>query len=205
MKGSRLNKRRVVLGITGSFGSGKSTVSKIFKSLGSAIIDADKIAHVVIRKGSKTYKKIVVTFGRDILTSDGGINHSRLAEIVFSSKALARKINGLIHPEILRIIKEKLNAKTGNTPVVLDAPLLIESGLKREVDYLIVVKASRAEQIKRLLKKTNLSEADILRRIKLQMPLSDKIRMADFVIDNSGSIKETKKQVKYIRRRLWKS
>jgi dephospho-CoA kinase len=109
-----------------------------------------------------------------------------------------------VYPQIIRIIKEKIKASKSQN-IILDAPLLIEAGLEGLADKLLVVTISREEQLKRLLRKTNLKKADILKRIRAQYPLSRKVRMADFIIDNSGRLKETKEQVNKIRRLLWKS
>ena len=109
-----------------------------------------------------------------------------------------------MHPEIIRIMKDQIE-KSSKKIIVLDAPLLIEAGLKPWVDKLIVVKAERKKQIERIIKKSNLRRQEILNRIKSQLPLRDKVRGADFVIDNNGTLKSTKRQVEKIRRRLWKN
>ena len=194
MQRQRHNKEKVVLGITGSFGSGKTTVARIFQSFGAKIIDADRIAHRVIKPGRPIYKKIINIFGKDVLNKNRTINRHRLAKIVFNNKNLLKRLNKIIHPQVIRIIKTKIKTTRAKV-IVLDAPLLIEARLKNLVDKLIVVKIDRAKQIERLIKKTSLSKKDTLKRIRHQMPLADKVRLADFVIDNSGSIGRTKKQV----------
>ena len=204
MKRQKRNKKSVILGITGTFGSGKSTVANIFKSSGAELIDADKIAHRVIRPGSGIYKKIIKAFSRSILKKNKSIDRRKIAKVVFKDKKLLQKLNQIIHPEVIRIIKNQICASAKGI-VVLDAPLLIEAGLKGIVDKLIVVGIHKKKQIERALKKTSLSEADILKRIKAQIPLKDKIRLADFVIDNSSTIGKTRKQVISIRRLVWKS
>jgi len=204
MKRQKRNKKRVILGITGTFGSGKSTVANMFKSSGAELIDADKIAHRVIRPGSGIYKKIINAFSRSILKKNKTIDRKKIAKVVFKDKKLLQKLNRIIHPEVIKIIKNQICSSTKDI-IVLDAPLLIEAGLKRLVDKLIVVSILKKKQIERALKKTSLSEADILKRIKAQIPLKDKIRLADFVIDNSSTIGKTRKQVVSIRRLVWKS
>jgi len=204
MKRQKRNKKRVILGITGTFASGKSTVANMFKSYGAKLIDADKIAHRVIRPGSGIYKKIINAFSRSILKKNKTIDRKKIAKVVFKDKKLLQKLNRIIHPEVIKIIKNQICASTKEI-VVLDAPLLIEAGLEGIVDKLIVVSIHKKKQIERALKKTSLSEADILKRIKAQIPLKDKIRLADFVIDNNSTIGKTRKQVVSIRRLVWKS
>jgi dephospho-CoA kinase len=206
MKGQRQkrNKKRIILGLTGSFGSGKTTVARIFKSFGCKIIDADRISHMVIKPDTKVYKKITNTFGKDILNKNRTINRNQLAQIVFNNKNLLKILNKIMHPEVIRTIKSKIK-NSGSKIIILDAPLLIEAGLKKLADKLIVVKIKRIKQVERLMRKTPLSKIDILKRIGHQMSLADKVRLADFVIDNSGTMGETRRQVEKIRRLLWKN
>ena len=198
------DRKRIILGLTGSFGSGKTTVARIFRSLGAKIIDADKIAHRLIKPRTKIYKKIIDTFGKDILKKNRAIDRDKLARIVFNNKLLLKRLNDIIHPQAIRVIKEKIKASP-ERGIILDAPLLIETGLGKIVDKLIVVTITREKQIKRIGKKTGLKRTDILKRIEAQTPLRNKIRLADFVIDNSATIEKTKKQVEQIRRLLWKN
>jgi dephospho-CoA kinase len=202
MRRQRQNRKRLILGLTGTFGSGKSTVARMLKSDRNKIIDADKIAHRVLGQAD-VYKKITGIFGREVIENDS-IDRSRLGGSVFCSKRLLGKLQEIVHPKIIRIIKEEIKDYP-DKDIILDAPLLIEVGLERLADKVLVVKISREEQVRRLIRKTNLCRKDILRRINAQIPLSTKVRMADFVIDNSGTLKETKEQVGKIRRLLWKS
>ena len=204
MPGRKPNRKKIVLGLTGSFGSGKTTVAGIFRSYGAEIIDADRIAHSCIAGGTLSYKRICKAFGKDILKKNRTIDRVKLARIVFDNKGLLKKLNKIIHPEVIRIIRKKIK-KSKSKIIVLDAPLLLEAGLRRMVDKLIVVKIKRAEQLERIQRKFSFSREDILKRIKRQMPLQLKVRLADFVIDNSGTIEETKKQIEEIRRLLWKN
>lgn len=193
--------RKLILGLTGTFGSGKSTVARIFKSLGAKVIDADKIAHRAILPQSQTYKKIIYAFGGCILKKNNQIDRLKLAHLVFANKKLLMKLNAITHPQIIRIIKDEIR-HTKSRFIVLDAPLLIEAGLHKLVDKLVVVKINKFKQMARLLKKTSLTKTGILRRIKAQLPLKYKAAIADFVIDNSGKITETRKQVKTVWRSL---
>ncbi|MCX5706891.1 MAG: dephospho-CoA kinase [Candidatus Omnitrophica bacterium] len=204
MPRQKQNKKKVVIGLTGSFGSGKSTVAEIFKSYGAFVIDADRIAHSSIKKSAKTYRKIIKVFGVSILNNRKEIDRGKLGKIVFNRQNLLKKLNKIIHPEVIRIIKTGIRKKKGGM-IILDVPLLLEAGLAKIAPQLIVVTISRDKQIQRLLKKTYLSKTEILKRIKTQIPLRQKSRSADFIIDNSSSIRKTRKQVVEIRRKLWKN
>jgi dephospho-CoA kinase len=204
MQKQRQNKNKLILGITGSFGSGKTTVAKMFKSQGAQIIDADKLAHNCLAPKSPYYKRIINTFGKDILNKNNAIDRKKLAAIVFNNKNLLLKLNNIIHPQVIRIIKKKMKYSKSKL-IVLDVALLIESGLKKEVDKLIVVKIHRHKQIERIKKRDSLRSKDILKRISYQIPLEQKAGLADFIIDNSGTLKETERQVKDIWKSIYKT
>lgn len=193
--------KKIILGITGSFGSGKTTVSGLFRTFGAQVIDADKLAHESILPKGRCYKKIIAAFGRGILRSDETIDRSKLGSIVFSDKKLLKELNNIIHPEVIKKMKNLIK-KSKTKMIILDIPLLIESGLEKFVDKLIVVKINHREQIKRIKKKTSLGREDILKRIDSQIPLRVKARLADFIIDNSATVEETKKQTKKIMKQL---
>lgn len=195
---------RLILGITGNFGTGKTTVAGYFKSFGAKIIDADKIAHIVIEPGSKAYNKIIGIFGKEIVKKNKTIDRVLLSKIVFNNSGLLKRLNRIIHPEVGKIIKEEIKASREKV-IVLDVPLLYESGLQYLADKIIVVKARREKQFERIVSGRSFTKEEIIKRIRAQMRLSDKIRRADFVIDNSGSKENTKKQVEKLRRILWKN
>lgn len=204
MKEPAVKHKKFILGVTGGFGTGKSTVAKYFKRFGAKVIDADKISRNLLNPGTEAYRKAVDIFGESILKNNKDIDRIKLAGIVFSDNNLLKKLNKLIHPEVKKIIKRKI-ARASEKIVVLDVPLLFEAKLENLVDKIIVVKAGRAEQIQRIRNKSLFTKEDIVKRINAQMPLSDKVRLADFVIDNSGTLNNTNKQVEKLRRMLWKN
>lgn len=190
--------------MTGSFGTGKTTVAGMLRAYGARVIDADAIGHNLLRKRTRVYVSIVRRFGSGVLASDKTIDRRALSAVVFASDARLKQLNQIIHPEIIRIIKEEIS-KVRKGVVVLDAPLLVETGLNRYADKLVVVTSSRARQIQRVQKRSRLSKTAIVRRLRSQIPLQDKVRMADFVIDNNGTRKDLRKQVMEIRRMWWTS
>jgi dephospho-CoA kinase len=204
MKKRLKNKNKLVIGLTGGFGTGKTTVAGILRSKGIKVIDADAIGHSLLKPGTRVYAAIVRRFGSTVLQRDGKIDRGELSRIVFSRNASLDSLNKIIHPEIIRIIKNEISLVRKGV-VVLDAPLLLEVGFQRFVDKVIVVAASRKNQITRAQKRMRLSKAAINRRICSQIPLQDKVRMADFVIDNNGTRETLRKRVEEIRRMWWTS
>ncbi|MFA5119131.1 MAG: dephospho-CoA kinase [Candidatus Omnitrophota bacterium] len=186
-------RKRVVVGLTGSFGSGKSSVAGIFAGRGAHVIDADKIAHSLIRPASAVYRRIIRVFGEDILKKDLTIDRKKLGEVVFNDKSRLVRLNRIIQPAIIRMIKSRIRAHTSGI-IVLDAPLLVEAGLTKLVDTLIVVTISPDKQVSRIMKKTGLLQSEIKKRIACQIPLAEKIRRADFVIDNDQTKSRTRRQ-----------
>jgi len=198
---SSKRKKTIVIGITGGFGTGKTTAAKVFKGLGAKILDADKMAHETLRKGTPSYGNVVKEFGGEILADGGEIQRAELAGLAFRSRKTLKRLCDIVHPIVIKKIKAAISSlsRRKNVPaIVIDAPLLIEAGLHKAADYIIVVKTSRATQIKRAMKKTRLSYAEAMKRIRSQMPLSKKIRMADYIVDNEGSRENVKKTIKKI-------
>jgi dephospho-CoA kinase len=188
----------VVIGITGSFGTGKSFVASLFRRMGAKVIDADRLARAALEKDAAVRRKIIAAFGPEILDSGDAIDRKRLGKIVFSDRKALNRLNGIIHPVVISAIKRFARDNRARATVVIDAPLLVEAGLAGLVDRLIVVKASRANQIKRCIKKFGMTREDVLKRAKSQAPLRKKEKMADFVIDNDGARSGTRRQVKMI-------
>lgn len=194
----------IIVGMTGGIGTGKTTAAEMFRRMGAAVIDADEISHRLIYPGRPAWKKIVSTFGKAVLRRDYFIDRKILAQKVFSDSRQLKKLNGIIHPLVYKAIREKIATIRRPDPsavVILDVPLLLESVGQRHADKLVVVAAPRDVQLKRVCEKFGIGKSDALRRIKAQMPLKEKIKIADFVIDNGGSLISTEKQV----RAIWKT
>ncbi|MBN1527212.1 MAG: dephospho-CoA kinase [Candidatus Omnitrophica bacterium] len=188
-----------IIGLTGSIGTGKTFVASVFRSLGAEILDADRIAHDAIRRTGPAYRKIVRAFGPAILGSRRAIDRKRLGRIVFADSRKLKKLNRIVHPEVIRVIKKRAARVGRGRLVVIDAPLLVEAGLDSMVDALVVVACSRKAQLERFRKKSGLSAREVMKRLANQIPLRQKIGMADFVIYNNGTKAETRKLV----RRVW--
>ena len=183
----------MIIGITGSIGSGKSTVSKIFEKYGFTVIDADEISHRIIEK--KPIKKILTNnFGNMILNKKGEINRKELGKIAFGDKNKLKKLNSIVHPLIIGEIKKRVG-KLENKNIVIDAPLLLETDAKKLVDKIIVVKTYSENIIKR---NKRFSTEQLEKILNFQMPLDKKIKHANFVIDNNGNLESLEKQVKEI-------
>ncbi|MBU4603006.1 dephospho-CoA kinase [bacterium] len=196
----------LIVGLTGGIVGGKSTVASMFRDLGAKIIDADILGHSVILPYKPAGKKIVKLFGEDILRNDLTIDREKLGKIVFTDQALLKKLNEITHPEIIKLIKKEINMarnKTHNQEkiLVIDAALIYEAKIDRLMDKIIVVYIDEDEQIKRLIKRNNLSKDEASQRVKSQIPMKEKIRMADYVIDNNDTLDKTKEQVE----KIWQS
>ena len=195
----------IIIGVTGSIGTGKTTVAGIFRKMGAVVIDADEISYQLIYPGKPAWKKIVSAFGKTVLRRDHFIDRKVLGRKVFSDSRLLKKLSGIIHPLVYKEIRGKIARIKRSDPsaiVVVDVPLLLESGGRKQVDKVIVVAAPRKVQLDRACGKFGIRRADVLRRIKTQMPLKEKIKAADFVIDNGGSIVSTAKQSRAIWKKL---
>ncbi len=194
----------LIVGLTGGMASGKSVASETFKGLGLPVIDADFIARGMVRPGEIGYKEIIDHFGREILNPDQTINRRRLAKIIFSDPKERERLNSILHPRIVEEIKKRIEGfkEKGERIVIVDAALLIEAGQLSLVDKLIVVTVSPKIQIKRLAQRDHLTEKEAGERIATQMPLSEKVKLADYVIDNSGPVKKTIKRTKEVYNQL---
>ncbi len=191
----------MIIGLTGGFGSGKTTVAKMFRAKKTLVVDADKIAHQIIRPKTSTYKKIIDHFGKIILTSDSQINRDKLGVLVFKNKKELKWLIEVIHPSVvlkIKVLIKKYKRLYPKKSVILDVPLLFEAGLDSLTDKLIVVKCKLSTQISRTKIKTGLNRQEILKRINSQLPMSKKVKMADWVIDNGGTLFQTRRQVEKV-------
>lgn len=187
----------VVIGLTGGIASGKSTVSQMFHDMQIPVIDADIIAREVVEQGKPAYKEIVAVFGKDILQADGELDRPRLGSIVFHNEEKRLQLNQIVHPAV----RKEMNAQKdryitgGRRAVVLDIPLLFESKLTALVDQILLVAVNPETQLERLMQRNAFTEEEAKARIASQMPLAEKIPLADEIIYNNGTIAETKAQL----------
>ena len=184
----------VVLGLTGSFGSGKSTVASIFDELGVPRQDADQIARDVVRPGTRALDEIVEAFGQDVLDAEGTMDREKMAKMVFSDEEARQRLNSIIHPRVRERMKEFIEDHAGEPLVVVEIPLLLEGGRSGTVDKVVVVTTSESIRFERLAG-LGFSEEQIQARLGAQMPQEEKITLADHVIDNGGSLEATREQV----------
>ena len=178
----------ILIGLTGSVATGKSTVAKMFKKCGAIVIDADELAREVVQPGKPAWREIVRTFGRRILNLDRTIDRHALGAIVFHDKKKLRHLERIIHPRVAREQIRLTKQATKNNPkavVIYDVPLLFEAGIDKRVDKTVVVAATRETQIMRLKNRNGLTRAEALRRIRSQMPLAMKRLRADYILDGT--------------------
>ncbi|WP_438311439.1 dephospho-CoA kinase [Sporosarcina sp. FA9] len=190
----------MIIGLTGSIASGKSTISEILKSKGFPVVDADEIAHRVVEPGSPVLKEIELTFGNEMIKSDGSLNREKLGERIFGNEIERKKLNSIIHPAIrveMLSQKEKLLLEGANT-VIMDIPLLFESKLQHFVEKIIVVSVTPEIQKQRLMDRNVLTEEEAVVRIQSQLPMDQKEKGADAVIFNNGTIEDSEQQLNTI-------
>lgn len=196
-------KRGIIVGITGGIACGKTTVSQLLAEKGAIPINADEIGHQLLKADSPVITELTNEFGEDILEKSGDVSRKKLGVIVFGDKAARERLNSILHPLIIersRTHAQQLVKEDPSCVVLLDAPLLIEAGAYDSVDLIVVVSSSPEIQIKRIIERSKaqnrpLTETDAQARIDSQMPLSEKIKYADVVIENEGTLEELKKRV----------
>lgn len=193
----------VVIGVTGSVGTGKSTVARMFGALGAEVLDADAITHELTRPNQPVWRKIVKRFGPRVVRENGSLCREELARQVFRDPAKRKALERIVHPAVLAEIRRRireLRQRRNVKAVVADVPLLVETGSQQWMDALVVVTARPAQQRARLRAKFGWSRKQIEARRRAQMPQAAKVALADHVIDNTGSVGATRTQVN----RLWK-
>jgi dephospho-CoA kinase len=187
-----------VFGLTGGIGTGKSTVSRMFREEGLPVVDADRIAREVTAPGRPAYDAVVRAFGRGILLQDGRIDRAKLGGIVFSDPAKRAVLEAATHPEIARGIASELYRleSEGRVVAIVEAALIHETGRRARFEAVVAVRCEKAQQLRRLMKRDGISEEDAARKISSQMDTDEKARASEHVIDNSGDLASTRAQVR---------
>jgi dephospho-CoA kinase len=190
----------LLVGLTGGIGSGKSTVARMLEERGAVVFDADLLAREAVEPGTPGHTAVIERFGADVLAPGGELDREALASIVFADPSARRDLEQIVHPEVRRLFAEGSEAyHDTDRIVVFSAPLLVETGMHTAFEILVVVSATVVTQIERLMRQRGMSEAAIRARIDAQAPLEDKAAVADFLVDNGGTLPELESQVE----RLW--
>jgi dephospho-CoA kinase len=185
----------LLVGLTGGIGSGKSTVSRMLQERGAVVLDADGFARAAVVAGSPGLRSVVARFGPDILMADGSLDRGKLASIVFADPQALADLEAIVHPEVRRMIADGIQENIdADRVVVLVNPLLIEMGTHRDCDVVVVVSALPETQVARSVAR-GMTEDDVLARIAAQLPLEDRARMADVLIDNEGTLEDLEREV----------
>jgi dephospho-CoA kinase len=189
------------VGLTGGLASGKSFVGRSLAELGCFLIQADELGHQVIEPGGEAYQGVVALFGKEILGPGGRIDRRRLAALVFSEPEQLARLNALVHPPVKareRALAAEFAREHPDGIAVTEAAILVETGTYKDYDRLIVAVCRPEQQIARSMERDGVSRAEVLNRLRRQMPLEDKVKYADFVIDTSGSKENTLQQVRTV-------
>ena len=187
----------MIIGLTGGMGSGKSSALRIFKEIGCRAISADTIAHSILKKDTKVIKAIIKTFGEGIIGKSGTINRKKLGRIVFEDDYKRKKLESIIHPAIIAALKREVaKSKSRKNSLIVEAPLLFEKKLAYLFDGTVVVYVTEKTAIRRLMGRDKLSLKEAGKRLKMQLPLSEKKKIADYVINNNTTIRNLKRQVR---------
>ena len=197
----------VIIGLTGGIGSGKSSVAEMFKDEGAYVIDFDYLARVVVEPDTPAWRDIVDYFGQEILSPDRTLNRSKLAEIVFSDAQSRKALEGFTHPRIFEkrdTLLKDIKTKDSQAIVIVDVPLLFELSLNKNFDTIILVYVSRDVQIERAIKRDALLKEEVEKRLKAQINIEKKKLLADYIINNEGSLKNTRDQVRKVTHELKK-
>jgi dephospho-CoA kinase len=198
------------VGLTGGIAAGKSVVGEMFAALGAHVIQADEISHQLMQPGEAVYREVVAHFGAEILDPDGSVNRARLAELAFGSKpSRVQELNQIVHPAVIRREEEWMDEVRRHDPhavAVVEAALILEAGMARGLDRLVVVTCRPEQRIERWARRLKVDDEtarrEVIRRMAAQLPDEEKIKAADYVVDNSGSLDETRRQVEEIYSKL---
>jgi dephospho-CoA kinase len=188
----------IVAGLTGGIGTGKSTVAAVFAEAGAVVIDADAIARAAVARNKPAWRDVVDHFGKGILMPGGHIDRRKLGAIIFADAVQKAHLDRIVHPHVKTEIQRQTKLIAKSRPravVILDVPLLLETGMDRGLDEIIVVYAPESLQLERLIRRDRLSASEALSRIRSQMPIEEKKRRATIVIDNSAEPAATRQQV----------
>lgn len=204
MKSKITNNYSLLVGLTGSIAAGKSMISSYFEKLSAFVIDADKVYQELTQPNSPLLKLMAIEFGSLIINEDGSLNRNYLASLVFSSEEFRMKLNRITHPAVIDAIIKKINEISDKKIIIVSAPLLIEANFLSIFDYLIVINCNRQQQIERLVLRDKISQAEAEKRLNSQLSSEEKIKYADFIIDNSKTIDYAYQQAKLIYNKLLK-
>lgn len=186
----------LIVGLTGGIATGKSTVTQMFQSIDIPVIETDKIAKDMLMKGTEGYEEVIASFTKSILLTDNEINRKKLAQIVFSNPQRRKRLNEIVHPRVKSIVKTEIQKykELGTKMIVIDVPLLFETDFIDLVDKTIVVYTTFKRQKERLMERERIDREYAEIKISAQMPLNRKVDLADYVIDNTASILNTRKE-----------
>lgn len=195
----------LTVGLTGGVASGKTAASQILKEEGAYVIDADQVSRELVQPHTSTWNELIRVFGEDIVQKDGSIDRKKLAARVFSNGAQRKLLNQILHPRIREEMERRTREIGQRNPeaiVVIDAALLVELGDYREMDKVIVVTSTEKQQVERLKDRDGMDPEDARKILSSQMPLEEKLKAADFVIRNEGSLEEMRRRAKEIFKEL---
>lgn len=193
-----------VFGLTGGIGSGKSTVASLLRERGVPVVDADELAREAVAPGSEGLAQVLAAFGDELLAADGSLDRKRLGALVFGDESARKRLNALTHPIVRRLSQERFAEldRQGVALAAYDVPLLFEVGLDAALRPVVLVAASEQTQIERVRSRDGLSDADARARISAQLPLAEKRRRADYVLENDGSRVDLAAQVEALLAKL---
>ena len=188
----------LLAGLTGGMGSGKTTVGNLFKALGAYVLDADEICRSLVEPGKPAWREIVDLLGNGIIRDDQTLDRRKIAEIVFKDPEKKKALESILHPRVIeeeQVLYNEILKEDPEALVIIDAALLIESENYRKVDKVIVIACDEETQLRRIMSKDVFSREDAQRRLQQQMPLEEKVKFADFVLQNDSGLSELKKKV----------